>query len=268
MLLLRPSWHGPFDIVGDVHGCLNELLDLMAALGYRVERQRKGFAVSPPHGRKLAFVGDLVNRGPATPAVLRLVMSMVHAGNALSVPGNQDMKLVAMLKGSLAQPTPGLARSLEQFAAEPAEFPAAVIAFFEALPNHCVLDARNLVIAHAGLPQSMQGSHSARARAFALSGETTGETDEFGLAVRCNWAADYRGKALVVFGHTPVPQPLWLNNTVNIDTGCVYGGQLTALRYPERETVSVRARAVYSASRRRFPPNQALARQSALERDG
>ncbi len=261
MLLLRPSWHGPFDIVGDVHGCLNELLDLMAALGYRVEPQASGSTVSPPAGRKLAFVGDLVNRGPATTGVLRLVVSMVNAGQALCVPGNQDLKLVAMLKGSLAQPTPGLARSLEQFAAEPAEFRTAVIDFFEALPGHLVLDSGKLVIAHAGLPQTMQGSRSARARAFALTGETTGEIDEFGLEVRCNWAADYRGRALVVFGHTPVVEPLWLNNTVNIDTGCVYGGQLTALRYPERETVSVPARAVYSESRRRFPPNQSLADQ-------
>ena len=258
---MRPSWHGPFDIVGDVHGCLDELLDLMVALGYRVEPQGSGYAVTPPQGRKLAFVGDLVNRGPATPGVLRLAMSMVHAGQALCIPGNQDMKLAAMLNGSMAQPTPGLARSLEQLAAEPAQFRAAVARFIESLPNHCVLDDRKLVIAHAGLPQPMQGSNSARARAFALSGENTGETDEFGLAVRCNWAADYRGNALVVFGHTPVAEPLWLNNTVNIDTGCVCGGQLTALRYPERETVSVPARAVYSESRRRFPPNQSLAEQ-------
>lgn len=258
MLLLRPTWHGPFDIVGDAHGCLDELLDLMATLGYRVEPQESSFAVTPPPGRKLAFVGDLVNRGPATPGVLRLVMNMVHAGQALCVPGNQDMKLVAALKNPQAQPTPGMARSLEQFAAEPAELRSAVIEFFESLPNHLVLDRSKLVIAHAGLPQRMQGSHSARARAFALNGETTGKTDEFGLAVRSNWAADYRGKALVVFGHTPVAEPLWLNNSVNIDTGCVYGGQLTALRYPERETVSVPARTVYSASRRRFPPNQTL----------
>lgn len=58
------------------------------------------------------------------------------------------------------------------------------------------------------------------------------------MPVRYNWAADYRGKALVVYGHTPVPEALWLNNTVNIDTGCVFGGHLTALRYPEREAVS------------------------------
>ncbi len=90
-----------------------------------------------------------------------------------------------------------------------------------------------------------QGRASGRVRAFALFGETTGETDEFGLPVRANWAADYRGRAVVVYGHTPVPAPGWLNNTINVDTGCVFGGQLTALRWPERELVSVPAHRVY-----------------------
>ena len=91
-------------------------------------------------------------------------------------------------------------------------------------------------------------------REFALYGETTGETDEFGLPVRFNWAAEYRGKAAVVYGHTPVPDPEWLNNTVCIDTGCVFGGSLTALRWPEREFVSVKAHATYAESRKPFLP--------------
>jgi diadenosine tetraphosphatase ApaH/serine/threonine PP2A family protein phosphatase len=92
----------------------------------------------------------------------------------------------------------------------------------------------------------MQGRNAAGVREFCLYGETTGETDEFGLPVRCNWAANYRGKAMVVYGHTPVPRVEWLNNTVNIDTGCVFGGKLTALRYPEREFVSVPAQKIYT----------------------
>ncbi|MFZ0746358.1 MAG: AAA family ATPase, partial [Terracidiphilus sp.] len=84
----QPLWnnrrevHGPFDIVGDVHGCLDELLELMATLGYEVDRQEAAFSVVPPDGRKLVFVGDLVDRGPATPDVLRLAMTMVDAGQA------------------------------------------------------------------------------------------------------------------------------------------------------------------------------------------
>ncbi len=259
MQINTPSAHGPFDIVGDVHGCLDELLALMALLGYRVQRLGPEFEVIPPQGRTLAFAGDLTNRGPNTAGVLRLVMQMVLAGHAICVPGNQDMKLTGALKGSTVQPTPGLARSLEQFACETAEFRAAAVEFLEVLPSHLVLDDGNLIIAHAGLPERMQGSKSAKARAFALFGKTTKTLDEFGRPMRLNWAAGYRGKALVVYGHTPVAEPLWLNNTVNIDTGCIYGGHLTAVRYPEREIAQVPAKAVYYPFRSRWMINEALA---------
>ena len=102
------------------------------------------------------------------------------------------------------------------------------------------------------MPERYQGRGSRRVREFALYGETTGETDEFGLPVRGAWALDYRGPATVVYGHTPVPEPEWLNNTINIDTGCVFGGELTALRWPERELVSVPAAREYYAPARPF----------------
>ena len=113
--------------------------------------------------------------------------------------------------------------------------------FLDGLVSHYVFDDGRLVVAHAGMKQEMQGRGSAKVRDFALFGETTGETDEFGLPVRYNWAAEYRGRASVVYGHTPVPEPEWLNRTINIDTGCVFGGRLTALRWPEKELVSVAA---------------------------
>ena len=265
----QPLWnnrrheHGPFDIVGDVHGCLDELLELMEKLGYAVERNDTGFAVTPPEGRRLAFVGDLVDRGPATPEVLRLIMGMVEAGQAVCVPGNHDIKLVRALKGRDVQLTHGLAESMEQLSKYPEEFRLAAAKFLDGLVSHYVFDDGKLVIAHAGLKESMQGRGSGRVREFALFGETTGETDEFGLPVRYNWSADYRGKALVVYGHTPVPDSLWLNNTINIDTGCSFGGSLTALRYPEREIVSVKAHTTYYQSRRPFLPTEVVAERAA-----
>ncbi len=261
----QPLWnnrrdeHGPLDIVGDVHGCFDELVDLMTALGYVVEKQETGFAVTPPLGRKLVLVGDLVDRGPGTPDVLRLVMGMVKVGQAYCVPGNHDAKLLRSLKGREVQITHGLAESLEQLSHETEGFRSEVVKFLDGLISHYVFDDGKLVVAHAGLKESMQGRGSAKVREFALYGETTGETDDFGLPVRYNWAADYRGKATVVYGHTPVPDPVWLNNTVNIDTGAVFGGHLTALRYPEREIVAVPARATYYASRKPFTPNAELA---------
>jgi len=246
---------GPFDIVGDVHGCLNELLDLMATMGYRVQRLDNDFAVAPPPGRTLVFVGDLVDRGPAAPEVLRLIMGMAREGTALCVAGNRDTELVRVLRGRAARVTRGMARSLDQLAKEPPKFLADVQDFLHGLPSHLVLDEGRLVIAHAGLKEALQGRSSAEARAFALHGDLTGEKDAEGLPVRRIWAADYRGKALVVHGHTPTIEPMWLNNTVNLDTGCAYGGYLTALRYPERETFSIPAKAIYYQPRRPFPPN-------------
>jgi protein phosphatase len=254
---------GPFDIVGDVHGCLEELHGLLQALGYAVLADGTVF---PPEGRTLVFVGDLVDRGPDTPGVLKLVMGMVEAGTALCVPGNHDDKLKRKLEGREVNVTHGLAESLEQLSRETPEFRAAVLKFIDGLVSHLVLDDGKLVVAHAGMKAEFQGRGSRVVREFALYGETTGETDEFGLPVRHNWAAEYRGQAMVVYGHTPVLEPEWVNRTLDVDTGCVFGGKLTALRYPEKELVSVQAKREYAAPKRPFNPRDtALSQQHELD---
>jgi protein phosphatase len=240
--------HGPFDIIGDIHGCYDELITLLGDLGYQIT----GGQVTPPPGRKALFLGDLVDRGPKIPQVLRLVMGMVAAGTALCVPGNHDVKLMRALRGKNVQVKHGLGESLAQVENESAEFKQQVITFIDKLVSHYVLDGGRLVVAHAGMKENLAGRGSGGVREFALYGETTGETDDFGLPVRYNWAAEYRGAATVVYGHTPVPEPEWLNRTINIDTGCVFGGALTALRYPENELVSVPALHTYSEPVRPF----------------
>ncbi|MFE5136709.1 polynucleotide kinase-phosphatase [Streptomyces fagopyri] len=228
---------GPFDIVGDIHGCASELETLLGKLGYTDGVH--------PQGRTAVFVGDLVDRGPDTPGVLRRVMSMVGSGNALCVPGNHENKLGRHLKGRKVQHTHGLAETVAQLAGESEEFRAQVREFVDGLVSHYVLDGGRLVVCHAGLPERYHGRTSGRVRSHALYGDTTGETDEFGLPVRYPWAEDYRGRAAVVYGHTPVPQATWLNNTLCVDTGAVFGGKLTALRWPERELVDVPAERVW-----------------------
>jgi protein phosphatase len=239
----RRADRGPFDVIGDIHGCYSELTRLLRGLGYEISAD--GLRVTPPAGRRAVFVGDYGDRGPDTPAVLRLVMSMAAAGTAICLPGNHDAKLVRKLKGRDVQISHGLGETLDQLASEPAEFSDQVRDFLDGLISHAVLDGGELVVAHAGMKQSYQGRSSGRVREFALFGETTGETDELGLPVRLPWASDYRGKAAVVYGHTPVAEPEWVNNTINIDSGCVFGGRLTALRWPERELVSVPAERMY-----------------------
>lgn len=266
----QPLWNnrkdetGPFDIIGDVHGCYDELVDLIKKLGHKIDEV--AFTVEPVDGRKLIFLGDLVDRGPKTPQVLKLVMNAVESGAALCVPGNHDAKLKRKLLGSDVQLKHGLAESIAQLSAETEEFRTKAAEFIDGLVSHYVLDGGDLVVAHAGMKESMQGRGSGAVRSFALYGETSGETDEFGMPVRHDWAAEYRGKAHVVYGHTPIPETEWLNRTLNIDTGCVFGGKLSALRYPEKEVVSVDARETYAEPGRPFlPPEPETSQLSAQQ---
>jgi protein phosphatase len=251
---------GPFDIVGDVHGCADELEELVARLGYAIRRTGRGRArrvhVTAPHGRRAVFVGDLVDRGPRSPDVLRLVMAMVEAGVAIAMPGNHDVKFWRWLDGRKVRLTHGLERTAAQLEGESAAFREKVRAFLAGLPTYAWLDCGGLAVAHAGIKEEMLGLDTADVRRFCLYGETSGETDEFGLPVRYHWAADYRGRTAVVYGHTPVPEAIWGNNTICIDTGCCFGGRLSALRWPEREVVAVKAAQTYAEPVRPFghPP--------------
>ncbi|RMG15782.1 MAG: polynucleotide kinase-phosphatase [Planctomycetota bacterium] len=246
----RRGERGPFDIIGDVHGCYDELAELLGRLGYELSGTPQAPEVRPPAGRRVVFLGDLVDRGPGVVPVLRLVLHMVRAGSALCLPGNHEVKLARALRGRRVKVAHGLAESLEQLAAEPEAFRREVAEFIDGLVSHYVLDEGRLVVAHAGLREDLQGRASGAVRSFCLYGETSGEVDEYGLPVRHDWAARYRGSAQVVYGHTPVPEARWVNRTLCLDTGCVFGGALSALRYPEGEIVSVPARRVYCAPQR------------------
>jgi protein phosphatase len=267
----RKDLHGPFDIVGDVHGCADELEALLGELGYEVgaRTEGNGLAAGPmyrhPGGRMAVFLGDLVDRGPRVLDTLRIVRNMVEAGAALCVMGNHEQKLLRALSGRNVQITHGLAETLAEIDAVPPDDRATLTeelkVWLDARISHYVLDDGRLVVAHAGLKEEMHGRGSGAVREFALYGDTTGETDEYGLPVRLNWAADYRGKATVVYGHTAVPEADWLNNTIDVDTGAVFGGKLTALRYPERELVSVSAARTYYEPARPFLEPEAQAPQ-------
>lgn len=239
--------HGPFDIIGDVHGCYDELIDLLELLGYQPNGES---AMRHPEGRRAIFVGDLVDRGPKIVESVTLVRRMAEAWQALCVPGNHDNKLLRFLRGNPVTVNHGLDASIAQIETLPeperTHWIAAYERFFAGLGTHLVLDGGQLVVAHAGIHEADHGRDSPRIRAFTLYGIPTGEHDENGLPIRLDWAADYTGQATVVYGHTPIAEPVWRNNTINIDTGCVFGGCLTALRWPERELVAVPAQRVYA----------------------
>ncbi|MDR0435102.1 MAG: polynucleotide kinase-phosphatase, partial [Gracilibacteraceae bacterium] len=255
-IIRTPLWNnkksetGPFDIIGDVHGCYDELCALLDRLGYSVDKVK--YTAAPPEGRRAVFLGDLCDRGLKNIEVLRLVMGMVKSGAAYCIAGNHDVKLLKHLRGSKVQLTHGLDKTVEQLSAESEEFVAEVKTFLDSLISHYVFDSGKLVVAHAGLKEKYHGRGSGRVRDFCLYGDTTGETDEYGLPVRLPWANEYRGKPAVVYGHTPTPEVEAINNTFCIDTGCVFGGKLTAWRYPEKEIVQVEAQEEYYAPAKPF----------------
>jgi protein phosphatase len=249
----RRSDNGPFDVIGDVHGCLEELINLLEKLGYRVVRQT--LLVTRPLGRKAVFLGDLVDRGPQSANVLRLVMAMAASGSALCLPGNHDMKLLRHLSGHHVKVNHGFDQTLESFASEPPEFLDQVKSFLSGLPSHYVLAQGRLVVAHAGLPEFYHGLNSNKARQFSIHGEKTGEFDGYGYPIRIDWASDYSGQALVLYGHIPSLEIREVNKTICLDTGCVFGGALSAWRYPENQPVAVKARRQYYQSRKPLEQN-------------
>lgn len=247
----------PLDIIGDVHGCLTELKELILSLGYTLESKpiNDGFLyhISHPQNRKLVFLGDIVDRGPDVPGVIQLVKDICKSGMGYCLKGNHELKLLRKWNQPSSDALPhGLNASLSQLAKTSPEFRNECKQFLNNLDYHYRFDLGNIVVAHAGLKEVMHGKETRKVWDFAMYGDVTGEKDEYGLPVRKNWARFYYGKPLVVYGHTPVREPLWENNTVNIDTGCVFGGKLTALRYPERQTVFVQSKKEYYSSPKPF----------------
>jgi protein phosphatase len=243
---------GPFDVIGDVHGCREELEELLDRLGYR-------WRDDPPHqpdGRTAVFVGDLTDRGPESLCNVHLAHRLWRAGVALLEPGNHDDKLLRYLRGRNVQLRHGLETTVAEYQAlspsDQAWFRGEVEDMFGDGPPYLVLDGGQLVVAHGGLKEHMIGDRSHRTIEFVLYGDTTGRTTPEGLPERRDWAASYRGEPLIVYGHTPVRQAVLRNNTINVDTGCSYGGHLTAFRYPEREVVQVPAHREYWPARGHF----------------
>jgi protein phosphatase len=235
---------GPrYDVVGDVHGCLDALLRLVDALGYREDGTH-------PEGRALVFVGDLVDRGPDSLGVLRWVRARVEAGLAFAVLGNHDDKLRRHLLGRTVQRGHGLAETIAQIEAESTEGERAqILAFLEALPLRLWLADGALLVCHAGLAERFhRAPDRARIRAFCLYGDVDGRVDAEGFPIRRDWAASYRGAPDVIHGHVPLQEVDIRKNgggtVVNVDTGCCFGRALTAWRWPEGASVAVPADAV------------------------
>jgi protein phosphatase len=242
---------GPFDIIGDVHGCASELETLLGRLGYERGTDEVWRSTA---GRTAVFIGDLADRGPRNADALRLVMRMVAAGVAFCVPGNHDGQLMGYLAGEAVPVVWGLDVTLAELDREPPAFREDVRVFFDSLKSHYVFDDGRLVVAHTGLPESLHGVDTPDVWQLAVYGGT-GDLEPGDLEKRHPWITAYEGRAAVIYGHTRILEPVWLNNTIDIDTGCVYGWRLTALQWPERRLVQVPAEAIHFPSTKPFLPS-------------
>lgn len=244
--------HGPFDVVGDVHGCFDELLDLLQLCGYVLRRDEGSWLQTHPQNRIPVFVGDLVDRGPDVMGVLNLVMDLCYRGQALCVLGNHDDKLKRRMQGHDVTVSPGLQVSLDQLTGASPNLREKIIQFIDHLEPQLLLDGGRLAVSHAGLKEEFIGRRSTRIKHFCLYGDPTGELDEFGFPERYPWQEEYRGDTHIIYGHTPVHAPCWIHKTANVDTGCVFGGLLTAVQYPELTFSSIEAKCVYYHAPRPF----------------
>jgi protein phosphatase len=244
----------PLDIIGDVHGCAAELLTLLSGLGYT--RRPGTVAFTHPGGRRAVFVGDLVDRGPYVVDVLRIVLAMREAGAALLVIGNHDHKFLRWLRGRPVRVAHGLGTTIAQLSALPEPERSALLrrveALFASAPGYLLLDDARLVVTHGAIHDDMLGLWNDRIASLCLYGDVIGVTAD-GRPDRRDWgalrnlaAAGGEAAPRIVYGHQVVPEPVWVNRTLNLDTGCVYGGRLSALRYPELELVQVPAERAYA----------------------
>ncbi|WP_428911397.1 bis(5'-nucleosyl)-tetraphosphatase PrpE [Niallia sp. Krafla_26] len=237
------------DIIGDIHGCFHELQELTALIGYNWDT---GIPIHP-EGRKLGFVGDLTDRGPQSIQVIKTIYKLIQQDLAYYVPGNHCNKLYRYFLGNKVQVTHGLETTVAEYKAltkkEQQQIRQSFITLYENAPLYRILDEKNLIIAHAGISEELIGKQNSRVKTFVLYGDITGEKHEDGSPVRKDWALDYKGKSFIVYGHTPVKDVRIIGNTYNIDTGAVFGGKLSALRYPELEIVSVPSTMPYVAEK-------------------
>lgn len=254
---------GRIDVVGDVHGCMDELMVLLAQAGYWIaEFNPKGsdpIAVIHPQGRKLIFVGDLTDRGPSSDQVLRLAMGAIACGTASCVMGNHDWKIYRALCGRKVTIDDSTQETLDQIASYGEAFEASVRSFYESIPHqiriplsweHGFDGAQNLWIVHASAKAHRQGGTRSSDFARSIYGYGGDDVDEKGWMIREDWAASYEGADPVIHGHVIHAEPVWKNRVLCLDTGCAFGNKMTLYQVDQDTFLFSRAERNYSGQDR------------------
>lgn len=241
------------DIIGDVHGCFDEMIQILEKLGY--EQNHEKYFIHP-EGRKFLSLGDVMSRGPKSLETMQFFLRHVNQDLAYMIDSNHGWKIARWLDGRKVTLNHGdelveeeIKQFQEQYGEEQTvELKKELKKFLLNAPSHYVLTKNGvptLVCTHAGIKDEFIGKQSYDVSDFCRYGDTDG-FDDAGKPIRKDWSIHHKASTLIIWGHDPKPKPLIINNTINIDQGVVFGGELTALRYPEKEFVSVKAKKDYS----------------------
>lgn len=238
------------DVIGDIHGCYDELCHLIDILGYI----KHDMTFIHPSGRRLVFLGDLTDRGPASIKVIKLVYQLVvKHKQAYYVPGNHCNKLYRYFLGNNVKLQHGLETTVQEYTMlsydEQHDIKNKFMELYDESPLYLQLPEINAVVAHAGIKEEYIGRNDRQVKTFVLYGDISGKFDKRGRPIRRDWAQDYHGDQWIVYGHSPVIKPRIVNKTINIDTGCVFGNELTAFRLPEEKICSVPSRQSFIADK-------------------
>lgn len=232
MVLVRcdPLWSGfPNDamgrtiVVGDIHGCFDEFTDLLDLLNLK------------PDDRLIA-VGDLITKGPKNREVLDLLMSDPRL---TSVVGNHDRLIRQKLRG---EPV-GLNKDQRRVLKELGPNPDAYESFLRSLPF--TIDLGSHLVVHAGIRPGVDLDKQMASDMTEIRTMGADPPQRRGLP----WYSVYRGPRMILFGHWPAKRPRRAPYAIGLDTGCVYGGNLTAFVVDTEEFVSVPAREKYAGKR-------------------
>lgn len=245
----EPKWielGNGLDIIGDIHGCMDEWLLLLEKLGYK--QSADGF-YRHPEGRKILSLGDIMSRGPRSLDSLLFFEAHIKAGLAYMIDSNHGWKIARWLDGRKVTLAHGDERVEEEFLDyERQHGSLATNRLKERIknilldaPSHYVIQDKGSSVAvavHAGIRDDYIGKQSPKIADYCRYGPVVG-VQRNGKPKRGDWTIHHHSPELIIWGHDPRPVALEVQRTINIDQGAVFGGDLTALRLPSKEIVQV-----------------------------
>jgi len=213
-------------VIGDIHGCFDELIDLLELIDLK-------------QNDRVVAVGDLVVKGEKNREVLD---RFIDDRRFSSVIGNHDRVLRQSWRGEPVRLTKAQRKTQTELNSNRARYAA----YLKSL--RYTIDLGSHLVVHAGVRPGVRLDRQMAADMTQIRTMGTNPASRKGVP----WYKVYRGKKIVLFGHWPAAAPRVAPRAIGLDTGCVYGGRLTAFIIEAAEFVSVPARRAYEPPRRQL----------------